>query len=837
MSDRWRSGRFELRPVERQLIVDGTPAALGARAFDLLLALHEHRDRTVPKSELMDTVWPGLVVEENNLQVQVSALRKLLGPQAIATIPGRGYRFALAADAEQPPRERSTAPRSTSAQASLAALPGSPECLFGRDDDLAALARLLSEHRLVTVLGAGGIGKTTLALAAARGQALHCAKVAWVELAPLADPLLIPGTIAQVLQLPIGAGDPVAALVRSIEPLHVLLVLDNAEHLVAAVAGLAEALLAGAPGVRLLVTSQAPLKVEGEWLFRVGPLAVPEAGTPFDQALGYGAVALFDERARAADRRFVLGADNVDLVIDLCRRLDGLALAIRLAASRVAQFGLAELHARLAEPLKLLAGGSRSGPTRQQTLRATHDWSHRLLAPVEQVVFRRLGVFAGDFTLASAAAVAGDETHDEWSVIEALATLVDRSLVVLDEREDPRYRLLQSARDYALERLDESGEAQALRTRHGARMLRLMEQSLDDETSGMPDREWLARYGCELDDLRAAIDWSKAHDPAMAVALVGASLNLFTMLGLLQAARAHSDELEHQVVEATPALAAARFWSLRSLVVQVVSRQASEDAALKAVECFRSSGHRLGLHRALAFVVSTTLLPAEKKHEMVQEMQDIERLEERSPVRAHRLAATALLAMDESRFEDAHALLVSAVDLVRAAGRDRQCASFLVWLSFADDEVGAAEAAVAHCREAVALYRAGGASNVERGLRSLVRSLLNVGDVCEARLALADLIERKRRSSWNFFLPMPALFAMLAALEGRFDAAAKLLGLSERLFLATPTNDNWSERTHVRIRAMLTDALAPADLQRWMTQGAELDEPAACGLALERPKP
>jgi predicted ATPase/DNA-binding winged helix-turn-helix (wHTH) protein len=849
MSDRWCFGRFELRPIERQLLADGAPAQLGARAFDLLLALHARRDRTVPKSELMDVVWPGLIVEENNLQVQVSALRKLLGPQAIATIPGRGYRFALAADLERLPDEHNRGtPQAALPKAPLAGLPPIPPSLFGRDDDLAALAALLSEHRLVTVLGAGGIGKTTLALAAAHQQAPHVPSIAWVELAPMTDPALIAGTIAQLLQLPMGAGDLQAALVRSIEPLQALLVLDNAEHLVDGVAGLAQALLAGAPGVRLLVTSQAPLKIEGEWLFRVGPLAVPQPGTPLDAALAFGAVALFNERARAADRYFVVDAGNVELVIDLCGKLDGLALAIRLAAARVAQFGLAGLHARLAEPLKLLAGRSRDGPTRQQALRATLDWSHHLLAPVEQMVLRRLGIFVGDFTLASAAAVAGDAAHDQWAVIEALATLVERSLVLLEERRDPRYRLLQSAREYAVERLDESGEARALRTRHCARMLTLMGQSTEDEQSGMPDREWLERYACELDDLRAAIDWSKAHDPAMAVALVGASGTLFLMLGLMHEARMHTEQLVQRVVDAPP-LAAARFWSLRSLVLQVVSRQDSLAAALKAIECFRSSGDRLSLYRVLAMAISTTVLPTEQKRELLEEMKGIERTQVCSPMHVHRLAAAAILAAEEGRFADSCALLSSAVDLARAAGRDRQCANLLVWLAFVCEDAGALDAAVDHCREAVALFRANGAANLERGLRSLVSALLDVGDFAEARLALIEMIELSRRCSWHDFLPMPGLFAMLAALQGRFEAAAKLLGLSERLF---PPVQNWSKWgkdpaldaamrlaplvMHDRIRALLTGALAPATLQSLLAQGAELDEQGACALALERPQ-
>jgi predicted ATPase/DNA-binding winged helix-turn-helix (wHTH) protein len=834
MSDRRRFGRFELRPTERQLIVDGMPSTLGSRAFDLLLALHERRDRTVPKSELMDLVWPGLVVEENNLQVQVSALRKLLGAQAIATIPGRGYRFVLVADTEQPSQKLASGALQPLAPDQLAALPAAPESFFGRDDDLAALCRLLSEHRMVTVLGAGGIGKTTLALAAAHEQAIAGATVAWVELAPLADPALIPVAMAQALQLPLGPGDARAALVRSMHPLQALLVLDNAEHLVDAVAEIAQALLGAAPGVQLLVTSQAPLKIDAEWLFRVGSLAVAEPGTPVDRALGYGAVALFDARARAADRRFVLDPQNVNLVIDLCQRLDGLALAIRLAAARLPLFGLAGLHARLAEQLKLVAGGIRGAPARQQTLRATHDWSFHLLAPVEQAVFRRLGVFVGGFTLSSAAAVARDETHDEWAAIEALAALVERSLVVTDERPDPRYHLLQSAREYALERLEEAGETQALRTRHAQRLLALMEQSIADDQAGMSDREWLARHGCEFDDLRAAIDWSEVHDPPMAVALVGASLNLFPMLGLTHQAWEYTEQLEHRVVDAT-ALAAARFWTLRSLVLQIKAPLDSNDAALKSVERFRASGNRLGLLRALAFVITTTVRtsPAESKRELLNELTEIERSEGHAFMRIHRLAAAAVLASEEKRFAESRALFTCAVDMARAAGRDRQCANLLAWLADLDKDAGELDAAVAHSREAVALYRARGVSNVEHGLRALLTPLLEVGDIAEARRVLAELIELSRRSGWYEFSVLPARLATFAMLDGRFESAAQLLGLADHRVLAGLDTDPWTNVLREPVRTELTVRLAPDELQRLMAQGAALDEPAACALALD----
>ena len=257
---------------------------------------------------------------------------------------------------------------------------------------------------------------------------------AWVELAPLADPALLVSVVARELGIPVPGSNPQAALVKALAQRRMLLVLDNAEHLLEAVAALVQALLDGAPGVRVLVTSQAALNLGGERLFRLGALAAPDLGVSVEEALSYGAVALFVDQAQAADRHFQLTPDNLPAVVDLCVHLDGVALAIKLAAARLPLFGLKGLQARLSERFRLLGQGPRSAPSRQQTLRAALDWSHALLSPDEQTVFRRLGVFLSSFELDLAAKTACDDTLDEWAVIEALGVLVDRSLVMLDAK-------------------------------------------------------------------------------------------------------------------------------------------------------------------------------------------------------------------------------------------------------------------------------------------------------------------------------------------------------------------------------------------------------------------
>ena len=325
-----------MRPRERQLLVEGVPAGVGARAFDVLLALIERRDRLVAKTELLDLVWPGLVVEENNLQVQISSLRKLLGPQAIATIPGRGYRFTAALDGVPdsgagaiPSGSKPAARDVMSPAARRTNLPGELPVLYGRDEDLQSLRLLMAEHRLVTVVGAGGIGKSRLAQAAAHALAQQWPDGAWmVELAGLSDPGLVSSTVAGALDIKIQ--DPGAArdeLIASLASRTLLLVLDNCEHLLDAVAELVEAMLRAAPAVTLLTTSQEPLRVKDEQQLRLLPLAVP-AQAQAGHASEFGAVALFEARVRAVDARFALNDENAKLAIDICSRLDGLPLAI-----------------------------------------------------------------------------------------------------------------------------------------------------------------------------------------------------------------------------------------------------------------------------------------------------------------------------------------------------------------------------------------------------------------------------------------------------------------------------------------------------------------------------
>jgi len=507
---------FWLSPSQRQLLRAGAPLKLGGRAFDVLAALVERRDRVVSKGELMDLAWPRLVVEENNLQVQIVALRKLLGHPAIATIPGRGYRFTLPImeDGGDPPAARAESP--TRAPANGAGnLPVEAPGLIGRGDDLRHLVDLMDRFRLVTVVGAAGVGKTRLAQAAAVQRAASVPDGAWwVDLAPLADGSRVPDAVAVALGLSLGAStDATLTVAMALRDKSPLLVLDNAEHLLEGVAVLVTRLRAALPGLRALVTSQEPLRIDDECVYRPDPLSLPDGDAP-EHIVASGAVSLFVARAKAADRLFDLRPDNQALVAEICRRLDGIPLAIELAAARLPLLGLEGLRDKLDQRFHVLTVGNRASLHRHQTLRAALEWSHRLLSAAEQAVLRRLAVFVGGFTLEAAQHLAEDEAGiDRWDALEHLGALVDKSLVVAEGESSPRYRFLESTRLFALERLIESGEVNAVRARHRDWFLLLAESCLPTLLAGDSSRTF-ARLDLERDNLLAALAWAPSGDDA-----------------------------------------------------------------------------------------------------------------------------------------------------------------------------------------------------------------------------------------------------------------------------------------------------------------------------------
>ena len=408
-------GPFRLLAEQRLLLDGDKPVRLGSRAFDILAALVERGGQVVGKAELIGRAWPQTFVEEANLKIQVSALRRALGDgqgghRYIVTVPGRGYNFVAPLSAKEPPQ---VPLRPTLAPAGVHNLPIAVTRMIGRDEAVAALVSRLSRQRLVTIVGPGGIGKTTVALAVAERMIASYEHGVWlIDLAPLGDPGLVPSAVATVLGREIRTDDPLPGLVGCLRDQRMLLLLDNCEHVIDAVAKMAAAILSGAPGVNILATSREPLAVAGESGYRLEPLSSPpQSSQPTAaEAAASPAVQLFVERVAAIVEDFALTDANAPLVVEICRRLDGLPLAIEFAAARVEVLGVEGLAARLDDSL-LVGAGRRTAMPRHRTLRAVVDWSFGLLSEDEQLFFRALGIFTGGFTVEAASAVAIDAAN------------------------------------------------------------------------------------------------------------------------------------------------------------------------------------------------------------------------------------------------------------------------------------------------------------------------------------------------------------------------------------------------------------------------------------------
>jgi len=539
-------GPFQAVPSQRVLLRQGKPVRLGSRAFDILIALVERAGEMVARDELVARVWPDTRVDEGALRVHLAALRKVLGESEdgrgfIANVRGEGYRFdapVTVSDSGAPAPAAPTADAVPAAPAPSPAIPANgnlPALLtptIGRDGIIAMLAGELQRRRLLTIVGPGGIGKTTVALAAARAAQQDYQHGVWlVELGALPAPDLVPTAIATALGTTVRGGSG-ADLVAWLRHRQTLILLDCCEHVIDAVAELAETLLHAAPGLRIIATSREPLRAEGEWLHRLASLALPPERRELtvQEALRYPAIQLFDERARAAGQGFALADADVPAVLEICQRLDGVPLAMELAAARLDAFSIQDLAARLDRRFAVLTNGHRTALPRQQTLRATMDWSYGLLSETEKLVLQRLGAFTCDFTLAAAIAVAADARISPLAVTQCIGDLVEKSLVATDFSDGRSfYRLLDTTRYYVLEKLAGSGET-------GRIMRRLIDCVRElfggTRTSSAMDLKALHR---QIGNLRLALEWafSPEGDIDAGVALAAEAMDFWLVSALL----------------------------------------------------------------------------------------------------------------------------------------------------------------------------------------------------------------------------------------------------------------------------------------------------------------
>ncbi|KVV48352.1 transcriptional regulator [Burkholderia territorii] len=527
-----RIGTLHVFLDRREIRSNGKLLRIGSRAFEILELLIRANGALVSKDEIMQRVWPHTIVEENNLQVHIAALRKALAGDRnlIVTVPGRGYRLVGGQTERTAPVRPAT---SRLAQA--------PTELIGREHAVAEVLAALDTARVVTLVGAGGIGKTRVALEAAmRAEASFPDGAAFVSLATVACPQFVPDALAGAFELLQPAGSlTLEAVLASVAHRRMLLVLDNCEHLLDAAAQIATALTDADAGLRVLATSREALRIQGERLCPVLPLEVPGEGAEEHEIVRASAVQLFSARARAADPRFPLDARSLPLMASVCRRLDGLPLAIELAAARAAVLGIDVLAAHLDDHFRLLTGGFRTALPRHQTLQAMYDWSYRLLGDAERLLLRWLGVFRDGFSIDAVREVVGTKGLVGADLLDTIAGLVSKSLLSLESAHGaPRYRLLTTTRAYALQQLENNGECAAAARAHANYFHTLFRLAPGDDDGQLAESR-LDVIRRELGNLRAALDWafSPNGDAQVGIALAAVAVPCLFDLSLVDECR------------------------------------------------------------------------------------------------------------------------------------------------------------------------------------------------------------------------------------------------------------------------------------------------------------
>lgn len=549
-------GPFIVTPHERLVTRDGVALPMGAKSFDTLIALMSRPNEVVSKWDLMGLVWPGMAVEETNLRFHIAALRKALGDgkdgaRYITTLSGRGYCFVAPISQAGVQAEPRLGPR---AELPPVKLPNRLQRMVGRADVVANVSDKLVASRFVTIVGPGGVGKTAVAVAIAHDLLATFAEAAhFVDLAALSDPDLVITSLLLMLGLPAQTDDPMPALLAHLHDKRMLLILDNCEHVIAAAAPLAAEIFQAAPQVYILATSREALRVEGEQVYRLAPLGVPPDDSALTAAVArtYPALELFLERAKAGGAQITLDDSNAAIAARICRKLDGMALAIELAAGRVEAYGLEQTAALLDERLNLLWQGQRTAPPRQKTLQATLDWSYGLLSELERLVLRRLAVFAGHFTIDAALEVVPDQQVDRTLLFDAIDSLVAKSMVAPRPiGAMMRYRLLDTTRAYLLA-IEDDGSA--LAARHATYYRRWLQQA-GTKWATVPSADERAIHFSALHNVRAALDWcfGSGGDVGIGIALAAAAAPIFLAMSLLTECRRWSERALHAMDSSSP---------------------------------------------------------------------------------------------------------------------------------------------------------------------------------------------------------------------------------------------------------------------------------------------
>jgi predicted ATPase/DNA-binding winged helix-turn-helix (wHTH) protein len=874
-------GPFMLDAARRTLRSNGDLLPVGNRAFDLLLALLRRDGRLAAKSELMDIVWRDVAVEENNLNTQVLNLRKLLaahdaGTRYIVTDAGRGYRFvspvARLHDAGAAPRQDVPAPDAPGSDApppatarpqvggtlpELHNLPQELNSFVGRAQELADIASRLGGRGMLTLVGAGGVGKTRCAVRIGHQSVAGFADGVWLaELAPLAEDALVAEAVCYAVGAPVSGELPaVEVAVAFLRQRNMLVILDNCEHVLGGAAELAAELMKHCAGVKLLATSRQRLGIAGETVFRMPSLPLPPAGAAVtaESAMQFDAVRLFVARARDIAGGYRLTDDDAPAVVSICRQLDGVAMATELAAARLRILKPAEIATRLADVFRLLTDGSKTALPRQQTLRATIDWSYALLSPDEQSFLCRLSVFVDGFSMAGAGAVGAGGRIDSNDVLDLLGALVDKSLVNADTSGPAtRYRMLETTRQYAREKLAQSSDTGRFR-KMAEYMARFFARA---ETSWpvTPTQPWLAEFAPEMENLRAAIDWAfgqagrpedsgdEGGDPALGIALVAAAGSVAEEMSLLADMKRWTAAAMPHLDETTPKSLAGwvLYWATRHQSVFGV-RELS-DLRRRAIQLFREAGDAVGLSCALRSAGIALARPGEGQGEAVAML--AEAIGVLRPLGQTKDLANALAHLGGVEYLAGNKLAgrrlsEEALAMRRALGdQTGELISYinLGEFAFSDGEI---DLALDYARRALGFARVNHVHEIHAAvLNNYANYLLAIDDPAGAREAAEHALQLFRAlGTADYAVVALEHLALVLALEHRLDDAARLYGFTDAYYRHTEQVRDPSEQLRLERLARLLSQLIPPDrLAVLLREGAawsavQADAAAAARLA------
>jgi predicted ATPase/class 3 adenylate cyclase len=683
--------------------------------------------------------------------------------------------------------------------------------MIGREKEVEEIRARLAHSRLLTLIGSGGAGKTRLAIELGYALAESYPDGVWfVELGRLDDPKLVAEQICGTIGVAVlGGRAAVESAVGYLREKRALLILDSCEHLIGAAATIAEAISSECAEMSVLSTSREPLGVSGESVFRVPNLAVPDSDdVSRESAMGYSAIQLFLARANAVAETLDMTDENLAAVISICGQLDGIPLAIELAAPRLRTMRADTLASRLRDRFRLLATGARTVPARHRTMQTLFEWSYNLLDEREQTLLRRLSVFAGGWTVESAAAVVSGDPIDEEDVFDLIASLADKSLVVADTSlEETRYRLLETTRQYGFEKLREAREVG--RRRRLAEYVLRFHREAERSWPTMPTEQWIGRFKAEIDNLRASLEWafSAEGDFAIGLELASYSLRIWDEVALLPERERWFATAVAALDEATPGDVKARLWLGRTSVSAHGGRSSFE-AATRAAAHFRTLDDPLGLGEALTKAGAAILTPANCDEALPFLEEALGILERQGPSKqlASCQRSCGVAAYFGGDFAQAQRLITQSAQTARAVGDGQGLINALIATGELEFASGNVEAAIDSVRKVIE-HPACNRRQLALGLGNLTAYLIASGRLPEAKLTAYNGLHKARSLGWPAAIArMAEHLALILALEGDLEGATFLLGYSEHFYSAgTASRDITEQVGYDRLRAILSE--------------------------------